>query len=66
MGSHIFPVAQQFFNVMKEYDPSTPQVLDNNDLSTSHAYSVSVASCGGITTDTIKHCYTIDLEQVGV
>lgn len=40
MGSHIFPVAQQFFNVMKEYDPSTPQVLDNNDLSTSHAYSI--------------------------
>lgn len=39
-GGHIFPVAQQFFDVMKEYDPSTPQVVDNNDLSTSHAYSI--------------------------
>ncbi|KAL4080219.1 GMC oxidoreductase-domain-containing protein [Scleroderma yunnanense] len=38
-GCNRFAFAQQFLDVAKEYDPKTPQVLDNNDLSTSHAYS---------------------------
>ncbi|KAG6329171.1 hypothetical protein ID866_9918 [Astraeus odoratus] len=33
-------MGQQFLDVGKAYDPTTPQVLDNNDLITSHAYSL--------------------------
>ena len=48
-GGNLFPVAQQFLDAVKVHDPSIPQVLDNNDLSTPHGCSVSVLFCRNVT-----------------